>query len=302
MRLRQLEYLIAIVDSGSFVRAAEIVGISQPTLSQQIKALEASLQNTLFERSAGGAIPTPICREIAERARPILRDVRELRQLGMQASDRLLGTIRLGTTPTLGPYLLSPAIAGMHRAAPDMRVYVREGIPSEQIVDLVRGQLDLYLGPMPVEDGALVIEPLFREPLRLVVAEDHPLAGAGTVEPGALAGMAILTIDRRHHYHRQVSAIARDYGMRVVGDYEGTSLDSLHQMVASGLGASVLPALYLASDVGGLAGLHVVQVRGWDAYRSIAIAWRRSSALGPRFAEIGEGIARTARDVMHATG
>jgi LysR family hydrogen peroxide-inducible transcriptional activator len=131
-----------------------------------------------------------------------------------------------------------------------------------------------------------------------VVAKDHPLAGQVAVRPDQLAALPVLSIDQRHHYHRQVSEIADRFGLRLMPDYEGTSLDSLHQMAASGLGCAILPALYLRSDVGGVSGLAVVDVEGWDAYRSIALAWRRSSTLGREYDAIGAGIAQAAQAMM----
>jgi LysR family transcriptional regulator, hydrogen peroxide-inducible genes activator len=298
MKLRQLEYLVAIADAQSFARAAAQLNTSQPTLSQQIRSLEQHLGLTLLERSASGAWPTPAGREIVERARSILNDMRELGQVARQAGSTVAGTIRLGTTPTLGPYLLSPVIAELHRELPNLRIHVREGIPVYQASDLARGQIDLYLGPLPLSDTSFRIEPLFREPLHLVVAQDHPLASQPPVSPERLHGLPVLSIDSRHHYHRQVADIAARYGMRLAADYEGTSLDSLHQMAASGLGAAILPTLYLKSEVGGLSGLSVVDVEGWDAYRSIALAWRNSSMLGEPFTAIGDRVAQAARAMM----
>lgn len=298
MKLRQLEYLVAIADTQSFARAAAQLNASQPTLSQQIRALEQHLGLALLERSAAGAWPTPAGREIVERARSILNDMRELRQMARQAGSTVAGTIRLGTTPTLGPYLLSPVIAGLHRELPNLHIHVREGIPIYQVNDLGKGQIDLYLGPLPVSDSSVHIEPLFREPLHLVMAQDHPLASGRPIAPELLRGVPVLSIDNRHHYHRQVAEIAARYDMRLAADYEGTSLDSLHQMAASGLGAAILPTLYLKSEVGGLSGLAVVEVEQWRVYRSIALAWRSSSMLGAQFAAMGARIAEAARAMM----
>jgi LysR family hydrogen peroxide-inducible transcriptional activator len=298
MKLRQLEYLIAIADSRSFARAAAVLNVSQPTLSQQIRALETTLGLTLIERSGSGALPTPAGRVVVERARAILTDIRELAQAARHAADVGLGTIRLGTTPTLGPYLLSPVIAELHRELPDLRIHIREGIPSQQAADLSTGQIDLYLGPLPIADALLEVEPLFREPMRLAVAGDHALASKKTVMPSDLFALPILSIDQRHHYHRQVSQIADEYGMRVAADYEGTSLDTLHQMAASGLGAALLPDLYLASDAGGSAGLAILDVEGWRAYRSIGLAWRRSSTTGDLYRRVGTVVLDVARRSM----
>jgi LysR family hydrogen peroxide-inducible transcriptional activator len=281
--LRQLEYLVAIADTGSFALAARVAHVSQPTMSQQVRALEARLNVQLFERSTTGAVLTPVGRSIATTARRMLADARDIEALAAGASHRLTGTVRLGTTPTLGPYLLSPIIAELHRMAPNLRLHVREGIPEEQALALSRGELDVLLGPLPMAGDDLTVEPLFREPLHLVAALDYDLAATAGTSDRALTGNPLLTLDPRHHLAKQAADIAARYGMTIAPDYYGTSLESLHQMVASGLGLALLPGLYLHSDAGGAAGLKILSVEGWRAHRSIAIAWRRQSPMDAAF-------------------
>lgn len=299
--LRQLEYLVTLADTGSFVRAARLTNVSQPTLSQQVKALEDRLGAKLLERSATGAILTPVGRSIVSKARGVLGQMRDMESLAKSAATGLTGTLRLGTTPTLGPYLLSPIIAELHRAAPGLRLYVREGIPDIEALALSRGDLDVLLGPLPIAGDDLEVEPLFREPLHLVSAVDDELAAARAIEPAALTGHTLLSLDTRHHLHRQTGELAARYGMSLSPDYEGTSLDSLHQMVASGLGLTVLPALYLASDVGGSAGLATLDVAGWKAHRSIALAWRRGSSVQAALRVIAEHVRSSGRHMLGAS-
>lgn len=280
--LRQLEYLVTIADTGSFALAARVANVSQPTLSQQIRALEQRLGTTLLERSATGAMLTPVGRSIVVTARRILSDASDIVALAAGASDRLTGTLKLGTTPTLGPYLLSPIIAELHRMAPQLRLHVREGIPDEQLLELSRGNIDVMLGPLPMAGDDLSIEPLFREPLHLVAALDHPIDAGEAMTRDALTGSPLLTLDPRHHLARQAAGIAERHGMTIAPDYYGTSLESLHQMVASGLGLALLPSLYLRS-AGGMAGLKMLPVEGWRVHRSIAIAWRRQSPMSAAF-------------------
>lgn len=295
--VRQLQYLVTLADTGSFAEAARISHVSQPALSQQIKALEERLAVKLLERSTTGAILTPIGRSIVARARGVLGEVRNIEELARSAATGLTGTLRLGTTPTLGPYLLSPIIAELHRAAPGLRLYVREGIPDEQSLALSRGELDVILGPLPIRGDDLEIEPLFREPLHLVGAVDSDLAN-GPLDPAVLAGQTLLSLDTRHHLHRETSTIAAAHGMVLSPDYEGTSLDSLHMMAASGLGLTVLPQLYLRSDVGGQAGLTVLDVPGWKAHRSVALAWRRGTSMEAAFRIIADRVQSTARRML----
>lgn len=296
--LRQLEYLVVIADTGSFALAARVANVSQPTLSQQIRALEERLGAKLLERSASGAILTPVGRSIVATARRMLSDASDIVALAAGSSHSLTGTVKLGTTPTLGPYLLSAIIVELHRIAPELRLHVREGIPDEQVLELSRGNIDVMLGPMPMAGDDLTIEPLFREPLYLVAALDHPIGAAEDMMRDDLTGSPLLSLDPRHHLARQAAEVAERYGMTIAPDYYGTSLDSLHQMAASGLGLALLPSLYLRSEVGGAAGLKILSVQGWRAHRSIAIAWRRQSPMSKAFRLIADHVQAHARRLL----
>lgn len=295
--LRQLEYLVAVADLRHFGRAAISCHVSQPTLSQQLRTLEERLGVELVERRLAGAELTPIGREIADRARRLLVEVKDIRDLARRAAEGAAGTIRFGVTPTLGPYLMPPIVAALHRERPDLKLYIREGIPDDQALELARGQIDMLLGPLPIEGDALAVEPLFREPLRLVAPPDHPF-GRSPIRKEDLRGLPILSLDQRHHLHRQVSTICADYGMQLMRDYEGTSLDSLQQMVGSGLGFAILPECYLQSESGGTVGVRVLEVEGWAASRSIAAAWRSGAAYGDTFGEIARRVQMHAQNMI----
>ncbi|MGZ8351440.1 MAG: hydrogen peroxide-inducible genes activator [Allosphingosinicella sp.] len=287
---RQLEYLVAVADLKHFGRAAQACHVSQPTLSQQLRTLEERLGVTLIERGLGSAELTPVGREIAARARRLLVGVKDIRALARRAAEGGAGTIRFGVTPTLGPYLMPAIVAALHREHPDLRLYIREGIPDEQALELTRGQLDMMLGPLPIQGDDLLVEPLLRERLYLVAPPDHPFAQASRLSKPQLRGTEILSLDRRHHLHRQVAAICAEYEMVVLRDYEGTSLDSIRQMVGSGLGLAILPEFYVRSEVGGSAGVRVLDVSGWKATRSIAAAWRAGAAYAELYLTIARRI------------
>lgn len=300
--LRQLEYLVAVADFQNFSRAADACHVSQPTLSQQLRALEERLGVALIERRASGAELTPIGRAITARARRLAVEVQDIRDLARRGGEGLVGTLRFGVTPTLGPYLMPPIVAALHREQPDLRLHIREGIPEEQALALSRGALDMLLGPLPIEGGDIEVQPLFRERLFVVAPPDHPLAKRAKLAVGDLAGAQVLSLDRRHHLHRQVAAICLDLGMVLLRDYEGTSLDSLHQMAASGTGLAVLPELYIRSDVGGLTGVKVLEPKGWNFTRSIAAAWRSGAAYGDAYRTIAERIDVEARTLIREPG
>jgi len=296
--LRQLEYLVAVADLQNFGRAADACGVSQPTLSQQIHALEERLGVTLIERRVSGAELTPIGREITARARRLAIEVQDIRDLARRAADGLVGTIRFGVTPTLGPYLMPPIVAALHREQPELRMFIREGIPVDQALALSRGALDMMLGPLPIVGADLEVYPLFRERLFLVAPPDHSLAESSSLSIADLKGENVLSLDPRHHLHRQVETICDELGMTLLRDYEGTSLDSVHQMVASGLGLAILPEFYIRSAVGGLAGVVVIEPGGWTFTRSIAAAWRIGAAYESEYRGIADRIQSEARTLI----
>lgn len=286
--LRQLEYFVAVAERGHFGRAAASLNVSQPALSHQLRALEAGFGVKLIERSTRRTQLTPIGRELIDHARAVLREMSDLNQKAARAADRPLGRIRFGVTPTLGPYLMPRVIEVLHRENPDLRLFIKEGIPALQIAQLIDGQLDMMLCPMPVSGELLHVEPLFRESLHVVAPPDHPLAQKTSISEAELSGATFLTIDHRHHYHRQVSAIAERVGAKVLGDYEGTSLDSLRQMVGSGVGFALLPEFYIRSEAGGTNMVRQLRVEGMNEYRSIAALWRRGAAFEKTFAMLAE--------------
>ncbi len=296
--LRQLEYLVAVADHRHFGKAAQAAAASQPTLSHQLRTLEQRLGVTLVERRTHGAELTPVGREIAERARQVLVDVKDIRDLAERASDSLAGTLRFGVSPTLGPYLMPPVIAALHRTRPDLRFYMREGIPDLQAMELVKGSIDMLLGPLPIEGENLQIEPLFREPLMLVAPPDHPLTNKPGLTLADLEGAPVLSLDRRHHFHRDVSEQCQRYDMNLLRDYEGTSLDSIRQMVASGLGLAILPELYVRSELARGGDVAKLDVDGWSVTRSIGAAWRSNAGFASEYGAISEKIAEEARVLM----
>jgi LysR family hydrogen peroxide-inducible transcriptional activator len=288
--LRQLQYLVALDDHRHFGRAAFAVHVSQPTLSQQLRTLEARLDASLIDRSGQDVQLTPLGRDIAARARGILVQVGDLTDLARRASKGIAGTLRFGITPTLGPYLMPAIVAGLHRQQPDLRLHIREGIPDDQVREVMRGALDMMLAPMPVDASGIVIEPLFSERLFVVAPPDHPLAGQRDVPPSALKGAGFLTLDRRHHYHRQTRDICDELGAHILHDYEGTSLDSIRQMVGSGIGLALLPERYLATETHAAEIVARLDIAGWNARRSIAAIWRTGAAFGDGFQAIADFI------------
>lgn len=276
--LQQLRYLVAVADTLHFRRAAEACHVTQPTLSTQLKALEERLGVELVERSRARVILTPIGRAIAERGRRVLREVAEIRSLARADQAVLASTIRAGVVQSLGSYLLPLIVPDLHESHPKLGLYMREGLPDMLLRGLDEGALDLLFFPMPLRAAEVETLSIFREPIQVVMPRDHRLAGAEDIDPGQLRGERILSLEPGHKLYEQVRALCEDCGAELSHDYEGTSLDTLRQMVAMGMGLSLMPALYVKSEV---AHQDIVVARPFRATppsRTIGMVWRKGTA------------------------
>ena len=292
LSFRQIRYFEAIADAGSFRRAADRLGVTQPTLTVQIAAMEKALGTTLFERQRNGVILTPVGRELLPRAR---RMAEELKSFFEQARGVSSDSVyRMGVTRTLGPYLLPRVLPQLHQRFENLRLYVRESTPAQLGAELKSAVHDVVLTTLPLQGDELEIAPLFREPVKLAVPLEHPLASKSSVTGADLVGESVLTIDEQHLYHKQVSDLCESLGATVNRDFEGTSLDTLRQMVVMGMGISFLPALYVASEIGESDTPRITDVQGVTMSRDHALAWRRRSPSRVSFRQLADAI----RDVV----
>lgn len=292
--LRQLEYFVALVETGSFRAAADHCGISQPSLSVQLAGLEKRLGKRLVERGRNGVIPTPDGRDVHERARSILNAAQALVNRFDAPRTGLAGTIRFGASGTLGPYLLPHAIARLHAQHPDLSLYIREAPPEALIAGLAQGDFDMILVQLPVRGDVTPIR-LFREPLDLIVARDHPFATLGRIPRDEMRGQTVLCLGPAFSLRQQVADLCDSMGARMRTDYEGTSLDAIRLMVGMGMGVAFLPALYVRSNIGAEdRDVTVVQLEGPRLLRSVGLVTRSASAdqAAPRIARLIQTVAR----------
>lgn len=301
LSFRQLQYLVAVADQRHFRRAATSLHVSQPTLSLQLQKLEDQLGVKLVERGHGPVHLTPVGREIVSRARKLLLDLNDLEACARRGAGELFGTISFGVSPTIGPYLLPGIVGVLKRTMPDLRLHIREGIPSEQMSELRSGALDMMLTPVAARGGDLHFEPLYREQLYLVASPEHPLSQIPSLTRADLVGSQVLSIDPRYPFHRQTREICDELGLELLSNYEGTSLDSVCQMCASGLGLAVLPELYLRSEVGGKSVVAPLAIADWSGARSVAALWRKNSVCSENYRQIAEVIDREASLLLKAS-
>lgn len=288
--LQQFRYLVAVADTLHFRRAAQAVHVTQPTLSAQLRELEGKLGVQLVERSRSGVTLTPVGAQVAARARAVLRDVEDITGLARAGADPLAGTIRVGVVGSLGSYFLPLVIPALHAAYPRLTFYVREGLASDLMGRLRDGALDVLFFPLPVDEPGLHVAPLFHEPLLVVLPSEHPLATQQVIPRTALRGETVMTLETGHRLHDTVAALAEEVGATLSLDYEGTSLDTLRQMVATGLGLSVLPALYVRSEVAREKLVTARPLSDPAPGRDIGMVWRSTAARGTAYAELAAAI------------
>lgn len=298
--LRQLQYLVAIAEAGTFSGAARLTHVSQPSLSNQIIDMEAVLGAKLVERGRGGAPLTPVGEELVARARIILRDMESFKTLAREAGQTFAGKIRIGTLPSIGPYLLPLALRRLHKAYPDLRVFVREERTLDLQADLGTGKLDLIIST-PEDHPDMKVFPLFEERLYIGVAPDDPLAESNSGKPiqaEALHGRELLSLGYGHKLAIIVQRLAAISGATVSAEYEGTSLDAIRQMAAMGGTVAVLPSLYAYSEAREDPGIVVRQVAHPQARRDISLLWRPTSPLSAKFEAIGEALRSAAGELL----
>ncbi|GJM13227.1 MAG: hyaluronan synthase [Pseudohongiella sp.] len=277
LSLKQIRYFATIAESGSFRQAAFRLNVTQPALSNQIATLEKLLNLQLFERTKNGTTTTVEGRELLPSAKRILEEVHGFSSMSGTLSGGGIGTYRLGVPPTLGPYLLPHILSPIHAQYQNLKLYVREDPPSDLESGLLNRQHDLILSTLPVMSKELTVFPLFREPLKFAVPIDHRLANKPRLNRTDLLGEQVLTIGEHHLFHRQIVELCETVGAEVRRDFEGTSLDTLRQMVVMGMGTAFLPALYAKSEIREENELRVADVEGVNVVRNHVLVWRNTS-------------------------
>jgi LysR family hydrogen peroxide-inducible transcriptional activator len=272
----------------SFRRAAQSLGVSQPTLTSQIQALENVINISLFERSRSGTLLSPQGRALLSLAEDVLQTNQRFEDTARDLSDGTTTTYRLGIPPTLGPYLLPWILPDLHKRFSQLKFYVREGSLQQLEEGLFNGDYDLIISPEAHKSSQLIVSELFIEPLKFVVPSEHPLAGKKFVDPKDIRGETVLTLEDTHHFHHQVQTICDQIGARLHRDYEGTSLDTLRQMVVMGVGVAFLPGLYIHSELHRPDELHVSELLNLPIVRHQHLVWRNTAPSRVFFRELSQ--------------
>jgi LysR family hydrogen peroxide-inducible transcriptional activator len=278
MNLRDLRYLVSLADLRHFGRAAEACHVSQPTLSTQVRKLEDELGVTLVERAPRQVLFTPVGLEIVERARRVLADVEQLREAARRTSDPEAGSLRLGVFPTIGPYLLPHVVPAIRTRFPRLELLLVEE-KTELLLSMLRdGRLDAAVLALPLHEDWLDCEFLFEEPFVLAVPEGHALATAGELTLSRLSNEHLLLLEDGHCLRDQALEVCAMAGTGEKDGFRATSLETLRQMVAAGVGITLLPVLAVQPPVPTSASIRLVGFGAHPPSRRLAMVWRRSSA------------------------
>lgn len=273
MTLQELRYLVALADHRHFGRAAEACHISQPTLSAQLKKLEDFLGVVLFERTSKSLKLTAAGEPILAKARLILIEAGALVALAREAAKPMTGRMNLGVIPTLGPYLLPWALPVLKASFPDLQLVLQEEMTAGLLAGLQSHRLDAALLALPAEGDDLTAQALFEEPFLLACPKDHALAKAKAVEAEALAKAPLLLLADGHCLRDQALAVCGQIpAAGEAADFRATSLETIRQMVAAGLGCTLLPALATGTAHPAIA----IRPLKNEAFRRIGLVWRKS--------------------------
>jgi LysR family hydrogen peroxide-inducible transcriptional activator len=286
--LTELRYIVALAQERHFGRAAERCFVSQPTLSVAVRKLEDELGVALFERNRNEVAPTAIGARIIEQARTVLEESQVVTQIAQEGKNPLLGPLRLGAIYTIGPYLLPRLIGPLTRLAPEMPLMIEENYTAVLAERLRQGALDIVILSLPFQHPQIRTWALYDEPFVVITPPLHPWRERDTIGARDLADENVLLLGEGHCFRNQVIEACPDciqdngQGNRSRG-FEGTSLETLRQMVASGLGVSVLPLTAALSSPLAENLLQVMPFQDQTPQRRVALAWRRSF---PRLAAI----------------
>jgi LysR family hydrogen peroxide-inducible transcriptional activator len=292
LKLKDLRYLVAVADTRHFGRAAARCHISQPTLSAQLRKLENYLGVQLVERAPRRIALTEAGEAITARARGILESTAEIVTLAQALRDPLAGRLRLALLPTIGPYLLPLVAARIRKALPRLELMLYEYQTRPLLEHLHNGEIDVGILALPVHVEGIVSRPLYDEPFVLALPEAHPLARRREVRATDLDGATLLLLEDGHCLRDQALAVCHDTTAHEKQDFRATSIETLRQMVAAGVGLTLLPALATRGAYASASGLALRPFAKPTPVRHIGAVWRASSARVPAIRAVLDLIVR----------
>ena len=280
MTLTELKYIVAVARERHFGRAAEACHVSQPTLSVAVKKLEEELDVKLFERGASEVSTTPLGEQIVRQAQQVIEQAAAIREIAKTGKDPVSGPLRLGVIYTVGPYLLPDLVRQAIERVPQMPLMLQENFTVRLLEMLRTGELDCAILAEPFPDTGLAVAPLYDEPFLAAVPRKHPIAARPSISAEELKNETMLLLGTGHCFRDHVLEVCPEYARFASGaegirkSFEGSSLETIKYMVASGMGVTVVPRLSVPAE----AQPHVVYIPFKEPVptRRVVLAWRRT--------------------------
>ncbi len=295
LKLKDLRYLVALADTRHFGRAAEKSHVSQPTLSAQIRKLEEYLGVQLVERQPRKVALTDVGERVVERARRIVRDSDEMVELAKQSRDPLAGKLRIALIPTIGPYLLPTVSPRIRKALPKLQLLLYEYQTGVLLDRLRDGDIDVGILALGFETEEFESRALYDEPFTVALPASHPLAKKNSLKVEDLSGETLLLLEDGHCLRDQALDVCGRVDVRETQDFRATSLETLRQMVAAGLGVTLLPELATEGPFASGRNLAVRPFQKPVPRRTVGAVWRKSSTRLPAIEAVCNVIAETRR-------
>jgi len=301
MTLTELKYIVAVARERHFGRAAEACFVSQPTLSVAIKKLEDELNVQIFERGTSEVSVTPIGEQIVTQAQRVLEQTLAIKEIAKQGKDPLLGPLRLGVIYTIGPYLLPTLVKQMIKRVPQMPLMLQENYTLKLIELLKQGEIDVAIMALPFPETGLMLRPLYDEPFVVALPSGHAWEHRAKIDPGDLKQETMLLLGSGHCFRDHVLGVCPElmrFSQNADGiqkTFEGSSLETIRHMVASGVGITVLPRMSV-QEVKPQAGGVDSGLLSYVAFdepvpdRRVVLAWRKSFTRMPAIDAICDAI------------
>jgi LysR family hydrogen peroxide-inducible transcriptional activator len=275
--IQQLRYAVAVADERHFGRAAAATHVSQPSLSAQVRELEQRLGVTLFERSPRGVMLTPEGDELVTRARRVLTEVDDLVAAAERLAEPGVGPLHLGVIPTVAPYVVPGLVGRLRRELPGVELHLHEEQTDRLLAQLTAGRIDAAVLALPVDRPGLEERALYTEPFVLAAPEGHRLVQRGCCGPEDLTTEPLVLLEEGHCLRDQALDVCNLAGRDGGTEIQGTSLGTVVQMVAAGLGITLLPASAVPVEVKGDTAVAVAEFASPAPSRTVGIVWRASS-------------------------
>jgi LysR family hydrogen peroxide-inducible transcriptional activator len=290
MTFNELRYLVAIAQEKSFGRAAQRCFVSQPALSVAIQKLEEELGTQLFERGKAEITVTPVGERVVEQAQKVLEEAARIREIAQAGRNQLVGLFRLGVIYTVAPYLLPDLIPALNERAPQMPLEIEENLTEQLETALKSGRIDAAIIAMPFQPAGVATEFLYEEPFQVVVPQQHRWARRKTIQPSELASEHTILLNVGHCFRDQVLDACPELNRGDAPVTRTNSLETVRNMVASGLGVSVLPRDALTPKYHSRLVVSIPFAKPVPT-RRIALAYRKSFPRPAAIAAIREAVA-----------